>query len=168
MRDEQFLREVYEGSYRRLVAGLYAISGDLAVAEDVVQEAFVRALARMRDFRKVDNPEAWLRRVAINIHHTRYRRMQKLSVLYRRADGPPTITQPTDLETDHVALIDALRTLPQSQREAIALHHFMDLSVAEIASTLNVPDGTVKARLSRGRAALAERLRESSEEVPHA
>jgi RNA polymerase sigma-70 factor (ECF subfamily) len=167
MRDEQFLREVYEGSYRRLVAGLYAISGDLAVAEDVVQEAFVRALARIRDFRKVDNPEAWLRRVAINVHHTRYRRMQQLSVLYRRTGVPPA-TAPTDIETDHVALIEALRTLPQSQREAVALHHFMDLSVAEIATTLNVPDGTVKARLSRGRAALAERLRETPEEVRHA
>lgn len=167
MKDEQLLREVYEGSYRRLVTGLYAISGDLTVAEDVVQEAFVRAISKIRDFRKVDNPEAWLRRVAINIHHTRYRRAQQLSFLYRRAEARPA-DPPPDVGADHLDLIDALRALPQSQREAIALHHFMDLSVAEIAATLNVPDGTVKARLSRGRAALAERLRELPEEVRHA
>ena len=64
----------------------------------------------------------------------------------------------------------ALTQLPQSQREAVVLHHIGDLSVRDIAAALNVPDGTVKARLSRGRAALAALLGgddETVEEVDH-
>jgi RNA polymerase sigma-70 factor (ECF subfamily) len=161
MRDDEFLREVYEGSYRRLVTGMYGMCGDLGTAEEIVQEAFVRAVAGVRDFRRVDNPEAWLRRVAINIHHSRWRRIKHLSLLTERADPRPEVTAPMDVETDHVTLIAAMRRLPAAQREAIALHHLFDLSVAEVAALLNIPDGTVKARLSRGRAALAESLRET-------
>lgn len=168
MKDEQFLREVYEGSYRRLVTAMYAVSGDMGVAEDIVQEAFVRALARIRDFRHVDNPEAWLRRVALNIHHSRWRRMQKLSSLYRKeADSARRQQTATDIETDHVVLIEALRQLPSAQREVIAMHHFLDLSVSEIAATLGVADGTVKSRMSRGRESLAAALG-STEGATHA
>ncbi len=164
MRDEEFLRAVYEGSYRRLVTGMYGMCGDLGTAEEIVQEAFVRAVAGIRDFRRVDNPEAWLRRVAINIHHRRWRRIKHLARLTdQRPDPRPGFTTPMDVETDHVALIAAMRRLPAAQREAIALHHLFDLSVAEVAAVLNVPDGTVKARLSRGRAALAESLRDTNE-----
>jgi RNA polymerase sigma-70 factor (sigma-E family) len=164
MKDEQFLREVYEGSYRRLVTGMYGVCGDLGEAEEIVQEAFVRAVAGVRDFRHVDNPEAWLRRVAINIHNSRWRRMRRLSVLSSdRAGVFPDRAPPTDVETDHLALISAMRRLPAAQREAIALHHLFDLSVAEVAALVGVPDGTVKARLSRGRATLAESLRDTNE-----
>jgi RNA polymerase sigma factor (sigma-70 family) len=164
MRDEQYVREVYEGCYRRLVTGMYAVCGDMGTAEEVVQEAFVRAVARVKGFRGVDNPEAWLRRVAINIHHSRWRRMRKLAGLYEATAhvSADPLSAP-DVETDHVVLIEALRTLPTTQREALALYHFMDLSVSEIARTIGVPDGTVKARLARGRAALAETLREPTE-----
>ena len=69
-----------------------------------------------------------------------------------------------DLPEDRLALMAALRRLPAAQREAIALHHLADLPVAEVALTLGVPEGTVKARLSRGRAALAELLEPSKED----
>ncbi|HYO31451.1 MAG TPA: SigE family RNA polymerase sigma factor [Nocardioidaceae bacterium] len=168
MKDAQFLSEVYAASYRRLVTGMCALCGDKGAAEEIVQEAFVRALAARTDFRRVDNPEAWLRRVAINIHHSRWRRMQKLASLYRKgARAAEVASQIPETDTDHVMLVEALRRLPTSQREAIALHHFMDLSVSETAATLGVPEGTVKARLARGRAALAERLQDI-EEVRHA
>ena len=58
----------------------------------------------------------------------------------------------------------ALRRLPAAQREAIALHHLADLPVAEVALTLGVPEGTVKARLARGRAALAVLLETPAKE----
>jgi RNA polymerase sigma-70 factor (ECF subfamily) len=168
MKDAEFLSEVYTASYRRLVTGMCALCGDRGVAEEIVQEAFVRAIAARTDLRRVDNPEAWLRRVAINIHHSRWRRMQKLTGLYRKsARAAEVANHLLDSETDHLMLVEALRRLPNSQREAIALHHFMDLSVSETAATLGVPEGTVKARLARGRAALAERLHET-EEVRHA
>jgi RNA polymerase sigma-70 factor (ECF subfamily) len=60
-----------------------------------------------------------------------------------------------------VAFIDALRKVPAEQRRALVLYYVSDLSVAQIAAETGVPDGTVKARLARGRAALAPFLRES-------
>ena len=61
-------------------------------------------------------------------------------------------------------MIEALRRLPEAQREAVALHHLADLPVVEIADLLGVPEGTVKSRLMRGREALAALL---SEEEGH-
>ena len=69
-------------------------------------------------------------------------------------------TSYADLEPDRLDLLAALRRLPAAQREVIGLHHLADLPVAEVAETLGVPVGTVKARLSRGRAALAHLLAE--------
>src|SRR6476619_3005839 len=63
MAGEDYVREVYDASYLRLVVQLYALTGDLADAEDAVQEAFVTALGRDRAFARLDNCEAWLRTV---------------------------------------------------------------------------------------------------------
>lgn len=66
------------------------------------------------------------------------------------------------LEPDRVALLNALRQLAGPTRETVVLHYLADLPVDEIAATLGVPSGTVKARLSRGRAALAEILNDDA------
>jgi RNA polymerase sigma-70 factor (ECF subfamily) len=68
-----------------------------------------------------------------------------------------------DLAPDRLDLLAALRQLPAAQREVIGLHHLADLPVAEVAETLGIPVGTVKARLSRGRAALAHLLEDQPE-----
>ena len=68
-----------------------------------------------------------------------------------------------ELSPDHVALVEALRRMPVELREVITLHHVADLPVAEVARTLGVPDGTVKTRLARGRAQLAELLSDREE-----
>jgi RNA polymerase sigma factor (sigma-70 family) len=77
------------------------------------------------------------------------------------------------ISADRVALLAALRRLAPPTREVVVLHHVADLSVAEVAATLEVPVGTVKARLARGRAALARFLSDDEsvalpEEVRHA
>ena len=162
MDDVELVREVYDASYRRLVTQLTAVTGSLAEAEDVVQEAFVRAVTHAATVRRADNPEAWLRRVAVNVARSRWRRACRWHGLLPRLAGHdervPDIAG--DLAADRVALMAALRRLPDAQREAIALHHLADLPVHEVAATLGVPTGTVKARLSRGRAALATLLGE--------
>ncbi len=164
MSDDDFVEQVYHASYRRLVGQFYLIcGGDLAAAEDIVSEAFVRAVAHARTFRRTDNPEAWLRRVALNVHHSKWRRMKTYAGLKHKI---PVAGQPVDLNAEHLALISALKALPEGQREAIVLHHLADRPVNEVAATLGVPVGTVKARLSRGRAALAVALTDS-EEGPH-
>ena len=73
MTREDHVREVYDASYRRLVVQIFALTGDLADAEDAVQEAFVTALGKGRAFAKLDNPEAWLRTVALNHVRNRWR-----------------------------------------------------------------------------------------------
>jgi len=150
--DDGYVREVYEASYRRLVAQAYAVAGDRVEAEDAVQEAFARAVAAGDRFRRVDNPEAWLRTVALNVLRRRWRRASLFRAL------TPRLATPADLpgiSEDHVAVVEGLRSLPLQQRETLALFYLGDLSVQEIAATLGVADGTVKSRLTRGRTALA-------------
>ncbi len=155
MADSAYVREIYEASYRRLVAQAYAVAGDRVEAEDAVQEAFARAVAAGARFRRVDNPEAWLRTVALNVIRRRWRRARLFSSLSPRLATPSDVP---GISEDHVAVVEALRSLPFPQRETIALFYLADLSVQEIAATLSVADGTVKSRLTRGRTALAGML----------
>lgn len=164
MSDTDVVRAVFEASYRRLVGQLYAVCGDLTEAEEVVAEAFARAVQHQRTFVRLDNPEAWLRTVAVNVSRTRFHRRRPVAVPGRDEGRHPT------LDDDRLVLVAALRLLPAAQREAIALHYLADLPVHEVAATTGVPVGTVKARLSRGRAALAVLLadtHDSSEEARH-
>lgn len=149
------MRELYDGCYRRLVGQLFAFCGDLTEAEDAVQEAFVRALAKPRTVARLDNPEAWLRTVAVNVARRRFRRAARFRGLLDRDDAPAGVP---GLSPDHVALVTGLRQLPADLREVIALFHVADLRIRDIAELLGVPEGTVKARLSRGRARLATHL----------
>ena len=160
MTDDDFVREIFQGSYRRLVTQLVGTCGDVSTAEEVVQEAFVRALAHERAFRRTNNPEAWLRVVAVNVARSRWRRMMKYAGLLPRLAESSTAP---GLSADHLALMAALRRLPPTQREAIAMHHLADLPVHEVADALGVSVGTVKTRLFRGRAALAKMLSDGSE-----
>ena len=73
------LQEVFDASYRRLVVQMYGVVGNAGEAEDLVQEAFVRASASGRRFLRVDNPEAWLRRTAVNLYRSRWRKLRNFS-----------------------------------------------------------------------------------------
>ncbi|TNM42892.1 RNA polymerase sigma factor [Nocardioides albidus] len=151
---------LYAASYRRLVVQMYAICGDLADAEDAVQEAFITALRKQWTFRSVDNPEAWLRTVALRRLHRGWRHL----AVVRRHQGLDRGPEPAaGVGPEHVALVDALAHLDPAQREVVVLHHLADLSVAEIADQLGVPQGTVKSRLGRGRQRLGELLAEREE-----
>lgn len=153
------LRELYAATHRRLTIAVAGITGDLSEAEECVAEAFARAVTRWDRLSKYDDPEAWVRRVAVNISRSRWRAA-------RRALMPrSTAAQARPLSEDHVALMAALQKLPKEQREAVVLHHLVDLSVQEVAIHQRVAVGTVKARLSRGRRALAELLSWDDEEV---
>jgi RNA polymerase sigma-70 factor (sigma-E family) len=158
--DASYVNDVFHASYRRLVAQMYGLCADLAEAEDVVQEAFVRALARPGHFRRLDNPEAWLRTVAVNQIRSRWRRLKRHGRLQHKLAEPEAAA--VELAPDHVDLVAALRRLPAAQREVVALHHLGDVPVAEVAQALGVPVGTVKTRLARGRATLARLLDEAA------
>jgi RNA polymerase sigma-70 factor (ECF subfamily) len=170
---EDAVRQAYQVYYRRLVAQLVGLTRDLAEAEDAVQEAFARVLAAPRSFAACDDPERFLRVVALNAARTRYRRRWIFDQLVRAGRVEPAPAAVPGLSADRVALLAALRRLPRPTREAVVLHHLADLPVVEVAATLDVPVGTVKARLARGRAALARLLADDdpaplAEEVRHA
>ncbi|GAB3969134.1 RNA polymerase sigma factor [Plantactinospora veratri] len=154
---DEAMGELYHACYRRLVAQVYAFTTDLTEAQDVVQEAFARAIARPHGLAGVDNPEAWLRTVAVNVVRRRWRRRQVLDTILLR-DRPVTRLVEAAPGPERTDLREALAGLPVSYREVIVLHYFADLPVEEISSVLGVPTGTVKSRLSRGRTALAARL----------
>ncbi|GIG85660.1 RNA polymerase sigma factor [Plantactinospora endophytica] len=154
---DEAMGELYHACYRRLVAQVYAFTTDLTEAQDVVQEAFARAIARPQGLADVDNPEAWLRTVAVNVVRRRWRRRQLLDTILLR-DRPVTRLVEAAPGPERTDLREALAGLPVSYREVIVLHYFADLPVEEIALLLGVPTGTVKSRLSRGRTALAAHL----------
>jgi len=160
-RTEDELGELYRAGYRRLVAQLYAFTADLTEAQDVVQEAFARALARPGGLAGVENPEAWLRTVALNVVRRRWRRRRVLDAILLRDRPTARIVEPGP-EPENTDLRTAIAELPRVFREVIVLHYLADQPVDEIARLLDVPVGTVKSRLSRGRAALATRLGEAA------
>ena len=143
--------EAYRAYYRRLVAVVYATTGNYAEAQDVVQEAFARALDRPRQFLEVADPLAWLRTVALNYARQRWRRGRVFQRLLRLSQPEETVP---GLSGDHTDLIRALRQLPRPTRETVVLHYLLDLPVTQVAEELGVSVGTVKSRLSRGRVAL--------------
>ena len=153
----------YAASAPRLVRQLHAMTGDLLEAQDCVQEAYARAWQRWAKVSGYDAPDAWVRQVAWRLAVSRFRRARVGRGLLRRQGPPPDVPA---LSPDHVAVVEALKTLPEPQRRAIVLHHLGDLSVAQVAEETGCPEGTVKARLSRGRAALAELLRDDLPEDP--
>jgi RNA polymerase sigma-70 factor (ECF subfamily) len=151
---------LYRACRDRLVIQLFALTGDRADAFDLVQETFVRAWMRWDRVSTYEDPEGWLRRVAYNLAVSRWRRVR------RETFGPTVRRQHDALPGDHLAVVEALRTLPHSERRAIVLHHVAGLSVEETAAQMSAPVGTVKSWLSRGRTRLAAELSED-EEVTH-
>jgi RNA polymerase sigma-70 factor (ECF subfamily) len=158
------VRQAYQAHYRRLVAALYGLTGDYAEAQDLVQEAYARALARPRQFLDVADPEAWLRTVAVNLARTRWRRRRLFDTLVRSGRVARQTEAVPGADPNRVALVAALQRLSRATRETIVLHHLADLSVHEVAEALGVPVGTVKARLSRGRTLLASLLSEHADD----
>jgi RNA polymerase sigma-70 factor (ECF subfamily) len=164
--DEDPIRVIYDASYRRLVGQLYAVCGNRGDAEDAVQEAFVQAVYHRHRFLEMDRPEAWLRTVALNRIRKGWRHGAVARRVLSRGVTPPSAAD-FGLSPDHVDLVDALGRLTPVLRETFVLHYVVDLTVAAVAAELNVAEGTVKARLSRGRALLADLLsdREGADHV---
>jgi RNA polymerase sigma-70 factor (ECF subfamily) len=147
----------YNATNRRLLHQMYAMTSSLADAQDCTQEAYARAWQHWKQVRDASNPEAWVRTVAWRIAASRWRKTKNGVAAMTRLGRPDDTAPPSP---DHVALVTALKQIPEAQRRAIVLHHLAGLSVSEIATETDVAPGTVKARLSRGRAALAELLRD--------
>jgi RNA polymerase sigma-70 factor (ECF subfamily) len=154
--DESEFDDFYTSSFGRVTGQLYAMIGDHDEAQDCVQEAFVRAWARRESLARAEYPEAWVRTTAYRLAVSRWRRKRLARRPADRALSPALHTEPAD--ESRVALVAALAHLPEKQRQALVLHHLCDLPIEAVAREVGAPEGTVKARLSRGRVALAALL----------
>lgn len=141
--------------YPRLVTLLTAVTGRRAVAEEIAQEAMLRAHQRWRRVSRYDLPGSWVRRVALNLaSQNRARRRTERSTLERLAGQRPPAAP--DLVGDDFWSI--VRQLPARQAAAVTLHYLEDRPVREVAAILGCAEGTAKAHLHKGRAALARLL----------
>jgi RNA polymerase sigma-70 factor (ECF subfamily) len=140
------LTAMCEREHPRLVGMLGLYCGDHDVAEDLAQEALIRLCRDWRKVRKLDAPDMWLHRVAINLAHSHYRRKtterRVLSILGNRPHP-----RGTDAE---IETLELLTKLPHRQRAALLLHYYLDLPVREVAQVMEVPEGTAKTLIHRG------------------
>jgi len=149
----------YTAFFRREVRPLVALAAAIAGAdraEEIAQEALLRAHREWDRIGRYDKPGAWVRRVTINLATSSQRRrgaerraLQRVATR-RQLDAPPP-------EVDGFWAL--VRQLPDRQAAAVALHYVSDLSIVEIADALSCAEGTAKAHLHKGRHNLAARLR---------
>ena len=153
-----FFRTEYPG----IVALATAVTGDRQVGEDIAAEAMSRAFQRWDRVSGYDRPGAWTRRVAINLLHSRRRRLgsEIRAVLRLRPRLEVTAADSADAVVGTDRFHELLRPLAPRQRTAAALHYLDDLSVADIAELMGCSDGTVKSHLHAARAAIARTLEE--------
>ncbi len=148
--------EFYRQNYRSVVGIVYALSGSPVAAEELTQDAFLRAHHRWDDLSGHANREAWVKRVAINLARSWLRRrVVEVRVLARLGRERPVV-EPMSESADQ--LWDAVRGLPRQQAAAIALRYHDDRSIDDIALVLECSPATVRVHLHRGRRALATQL----------
>jgi RNA polymerase sigma-70 factor (sigma-E family) len=156
------LEQLYAAHWRRLVRLGVLLLRDQGVAEEVVQDAFVAMHGRWGALRDPDKALAYLRQAVVNRSRSSLRHRRVVERYVARQSGAVPVADAADgasLAADRrTAVLDALRTLPTRQREVLVLRHYLELSEAEIAETLGISRGSVKAHASRGSAALRERL----------
>nr|WP_323746085.1 sigma-70 family RNA polymerase sigma factor [Catenulispora pinisilvae] len=150
----------YAATITRVVRYMYIVLGSAAEAEDAAHEAYVRAWQRWSTVSRYDDPEAWVRMVAYRAAVSSWRKAKNRISAQRNGfvDDVP------ELSPDRLAIAAALRQLPVEQRQALVLHHMYGMTVAEIAQETGAPTGTVKARLARGRKALAPYVSEFADD----
>jgi RNA polymerase sigma-70 factor (sigma-E family) len=135
----------------------FLLTGDRALAEDLVQDAFARLIGRLRHLREPNAFGAYLRRTIVNLatSHFRHRRVER-AYLERQAAAPSSVATVND-ELDE-AMHRVLLGLPQRQRAAIVLRFYEDLSDVQTGAILGCSPGTVRSLVSRGMKTLREEL----------
>jgi len=126
----------------------YLLTGDRALAEDLVHEAFVRLFGRFRDLRNPDAFRAYLRTTVVNQARSHFRR-RRVERAYVEREGRAPDVAPAD-PGGRDELWEALRRLQPRQRAAIVLRYYEDLTEAQTAEILGCAVGTVKSLVSRG------------------
>jgi RNA polymerase sigma-70 factor (sigma-E family) len=157
---DEALERLYAAHWRQLVRLSVLLVRDVGTAEEVVQDAFIAVHRRWGKLRDPDKALAYLRQAVVNQSRSALR--HRMVVARHVARGPdPDVpeAEPAEVLDRRAAVLEAMRALPQRQREVLALRYYLDLSEAEIADTLGISRGAVKSHASRGAAALRELLK---------
>ncbi len=153
------------GTVDRVHSMMYGITRHEEEAEDLVQETYMRAFRSLPAYRGEAAPETWLYRIALNVGRDA---IEKRQAARRREGGevdPERHSAPDDPAADVVrreevaAVREAVAALPEEWRNVVTLVDIEGMSLEEAGRTLDVPEGTVKSRLHRGREKLREALR---------
>lgn len=140
----------------------YLITGDRALAEDLVQDAFVRLAGRVIHLRGSSQPfEPYLRRTVVNLANSHFRR-RKIERRYQERESSmlKTTSQDPDIPSREAAR-EALLQLAPRQRTALVLRFYVDLSEAQTAEIMGCRRGTVKALVSQGLGKLRTQMAEA-------
>ena len=158
------IREIFTQLVHKELPGLRrfllaACSGNICEADDVAQEALMKAYLASRNFEDVAGFSAWLYRIACNtlIDHQRKQTTRGIVIDIDKADGVAAVS-PSDDGFTYQELYCAIDGLNVSERTAVLLFYMEDRPIKEIAVIMNVTEGTVKGYLSRGREHLKTKL----------
>lgn len=157
--------KAYQGS---LYAYMLRMSGRPDVAEDIVQDAFVRALTNLERFDFKFRFSTWLftiaKRLYVNAmqkHKPAYDSDTVGAAEFRGSNAPESPTIDREVSVNAKAALDAaLGCLSEEQREIVVLFHQLDWPIAQIAEYMDMPEGTIKSHLHRGRQKMREVLSE--------
>ena len=157
--DDVVFGDFFAKRYERLVRACLLLTGRAAEGEDLAQEAMARVLERWDRVSKMDDPEGYLYRTALNVHRKALRR---LAVAARRqvVRDPSDDPDATDRRLD---LLRAIRSLPRPQREALVLVEWLGYSAEEAGRMLGIEPASVRGRLHRAREGLRQRYGGSDE-----
>ena len=150
------LVRVEQEPLRRFLLAL--CNGDAALADDIAQDALVRAYVASGSFLGLSKFSTWLFRIAYNCYIDHHRKVRLDEAPVEAALAVPA-DESTDAAFRYQQLYQALERLPGKEKAAIALFYFEDRSIKEIASILDMPQGTVKYHLSLGRTHLKQYIR---------
>jgi RNA polymerase sigma-70 factor (ECF subfamily) len=148
-------QQFFAAEHKRLLVVALALTPDREAARDAVQESLARAFARWNEVWQMEQPSAWTRRVLINLLIDNHRRREREHGAVLRLANRPT-SAPAEPNVDE--FLQLVRQLPERQRVAVALHYLDDLSVEQVAATMRVAEGTVKALLFKARQRLSADL----------
>jgi len=155
--DRGALKVLYEAHHKKIYAMALRMTGSVADAEDVTQDTFIRAFVKIGKFRGDSAVGTWLCRIAINLSRDLYKKKSRI-----RPEAEldrPVLQNATARDALTVKRLErALLTLPGGYREVLVLHDVMGLRHAEIASVLDISQGTSKSQLHKARARMRECL----------
>ncbi|MFC7501365.1 SigE family RNA polymerase sigma factor [Nocardioides sp. CPCC 206347] len=138
----------------------YVLTGNAADAEDVVQDALSRALPRWDRIARVENPDAYVRRMVVNAHTSWWRKFRRRESPSEFVGGGEVVAGPGEGpgHDERARIWAACQALPEAQRTAVVLRFYEQLEYDEIAALTGVREGSVRSRVSRGIAVLRTEL----------